>query len=245
MRGAFSPVGEQQFAGYNDYSQQQPHQQPHQQQHQQFQTASPPNANQQPGFDNPYGFFPPGFQNNQAAQLGMQFAGTAMNAMHENVQQNVGRYVSLAQLKHYFDVTNIYVLAKLRLLAFPWLHKNWHRAAERDAAGQVVGFKSPRDDTNSPDLYIPVMSLVTYVITIGLIIGRTGAFSPEVLGYTASSALGIIVFEVLLVKMFCYLLNVGSELQLLDILAFSGYKFVTTIPVVLLKPWAPWWMTWT
>ncbi|KAJ1935499.1 Transport protein yif1 [Linderina macrospora] len=244
MRGAFSPVGEQQFAGYNDYNQQPQQQQ--QQQQQQFQSASPMNAgNQQAGFNNQYGFFPPGFQNNQAAQLGMQFAGTAMNAMQENVQQNMGRYVSLAQLKHYFDVTNIYVLAKLRLIVFPWVNKNWHRAVERDPTGQVVGFKSPRDDTNSPDLYIPVMSLVTYVITIGLIIGRAGVFSPEDLGYTASSALGIIVFEVLLVKMFCYLLNVGSELQLLDILAFSGYKFVTTIPIVLLKSWELSWMTWT
>ncbi|KAI9505823.1 hypothetical protein BX070DRAFT_238712 [Coemansia spiralis] len=175
----------------------------------------------------------------------MQFAGSAMNAMQENVQQNVGRYVSMSQLKHYFDVSNMYVLSKLKMLVFPWLQRNWHRHAERDATGQVVGFKAPRDDTNSPDLYIPVMALVTYVIVIGLIVGRLGVFRPEDLGYTASSALGILVFEVLLVKMFCYLLNVGAELLLLDILACSGYKFVSTIFVVLLKPWAPWWLTWS
>ncbi|KAI8325390.1 hypothetical protein GQ54DRAFT_240044, partial [Martensiomyces pterosporus] len=195
-------------------------------------------------FGNPYGMFAQGFQNNQAAQMGMQFAGSAMNAMQENVQQNVGRYVSLSQLKHYFDVSNIYVLSKLKLILFPWLQKNWHRHAERDPTGQVVGYKSPREDTNSPDLYIPVMALVSYVIAIGLVIGRAGVFHPEDLGYTASSALGIIIFEVLLVKMFCYLLNVGSELQFLDILAYSGYKFVATIIVVLLKPWASWWLTW-
>ncbi|KAJ2512391.1 Transport protein yif1 [Coemansia sp. RSA 2049] len=253
MRGAFSPID--------------PHQQQQQQQQfqhssfgpspqpQQFQSGAPmgaaahPQQHQQQGVANPnfnmaYGFLGQDFQNNQAAQLGMQFAGSAMNAMQENVQQNVGRYVSMRQLKHYFDVSNIYVLAKLKTLVFPWIQRNWHRHAERDATGQVVGFKSPRDDNNSPDLYIPVMGLVSYVIVIGLIIGRLGVFHPEDLGYTASTALGIIVFEVLLIKMFCYLLNVGSELQFLDILAFSGYKFVSTIIVVLFKPWAPWWMTW-
>ncbi|KAJ1959922.1 Transport protein yif1 [Dipsacomyces acuminosporus] len=242
LRGAFSPVGDQQqFSAYNSYGQQ--HQQP-----QNLQTGAPPSTSphqeNQSNFNNPYGMFAQGFQNNQAAQLGMQFAGSAVNAVHENVQQNVGRYISLQQLKHSFDVSNMYVLAKLKLIVFPWLQKNWHRHAERDPTGQVVGFKSPRDDTNSPDLYIPVMALVTYVIAIGLIIGRAGVFQPEDLGYTASSALGIIVFEVLLVKMFCYLLNIGSELQLLDILAYSGYKFVTTIIVVLLKPLALWWITW-
>ncbi|KAJ2850337.1 Transport protein yif1 [Coemansia brasiliensis] len=238
MRGAFSPIDQQQqqqqFAYGNSYAQQpqQPYQPPQ------------PGQAQPPNYD-PYNMFAQGFQNNQAAQLGMQFAGSAMNAMQENVQQNVGRYVSMHQLKHYFDVSNIYVLSKLQILVFPWLQKSWNRQAQRDQTGQVAGFKSPREDTNSPDLYIPVMGLVSYVIMIGLIIGRLGVFHPEDLGFTASSALGIIVFEVLLVKTFCYLLSVGSELQFLDIVAYSGYKFVTTILVVLLKPWAPWWLTWT
>ncbi|KAJ2014667.1 Transport protein yif1 [Coemansia sp. S680] len=254
MRGAFSPISaeqQQQFA-YNSYpNQQQPqnaysqpqptYPQPQYPQQQQQQPFVQPVANQ----STPYGMFAQNLQNNQAAQIGMQFAGNAMNAMQENVQQNVERYVSMRQLKHYFDVSNIYVLSKLRALVFPWMQKSWHRYAERDQTGQVVGYKSPREDVNSPDLYIPVMGLVSYVIVIGLIIGRLGVFHPEDLGYTASSALGVIVFEVLLIKMFCYLLNVGSELQFLDIVAFSGYKFVTTILVVLLRPWAPWWITWS
>ncbi|KAJ2808977.1 Protein transport protein yif1 [Coemansia guatemalensis] len=267
MRGAFSPIDaqqQQQFA-YNNYAAPQPQQpQPQQQQHfqsAQHQSPGPHQYAQHPGaaasaqpqqqppsmanYGDPYGMFAQGFQSNQAAQFGMQFAGSAMNAVQENVQQNVGRYVSMRQLKYYFDVSNIYVLSKLRMLIFPWLQRNWHRHVERDQSGQVVGHMSPREDSNSPDLYIPTMGLVTYVITIGLIIGRMGVFHPEDLGFTASSALGIIVFEVLLVKMFCYLLSVGSELQFLDIVAYSGYKFVTTIIVVLLKPWAPWWLTWS
>ncbi|KAJ2796546.1 Protein transport protein yif1 [Coemansia helicoidea] len=186
--------------------------------------------------------FAQGLQSNHAAQLGMQFAGSAMHAMQENVQQNVGRVVSMSQLKHHFDVSNMYVLSKLRMVAFPWLQRSWHRQAERDQTGQVVGYKTPREDSNSPDLYIPVMGLVSYVIAVGLVMGRMGVFHPEDLGFTASSALGIVIFEVLLVKMFCYLLNVGAELQFPDIVAYSGYKFVPTIVIVALKPVAPWWL---
>ncbi|KAJ2233458.1 Protein transport protein yif1 [Coemansia sp. RSA 485] len=257
MRGAFSPINpqqqqqqpQQQFhqpQPQQQFQQQPPQQQFHQPQPQQQFHAPSPNASAfNNNFASPYSAFTQNFQNNQAAQLGMQFAGNAMNAMQENVQQNVEKYVSMRQLKHYFDVSNIYVLSKLKMLMFPWLQKSWHRHAERDQSGQVAGYKAPREDTNSPDLYIPTMGLVSYIIAVGLVIGRMGVFHPEDLGYTASSALGIVVFEVLLVKMFCYLLNVGSELQFLDIVAFSGYKFVPTIIVVLLKPWAPWWMTWT
>ncbi|KAI7824280.1 YIF1-domain-containing protein [Kickxella alabastrina] len=252
MRGAFSPIDpQQQFQQQPQQFQQQQFQQPQpqQQQQQQFQQQpqqfqQPGNLGTQPNFANPYGAFAQNLQNNQAAQLGMQFAGSAMNAMQENMQQNVSKYVSMRQLKHYFEVSNIYVLAKLKTLLFPWLQKQWHRHAERDQTGQVVGYKAPRADMQSPDLYIPTMGLVSYIIAIGVIIGRLGVFHPEDLGYTASSAMGIVVFEVLLVRMFCYLLNVGAEMQFLDIVAYSGYKFVPTILVVLLKPWAPWWMTW-
>ncbi|KAJ1889849.1 Transport protein yif1, partial [Kickxella alabastrina] len=67
----------------------------------------------------------------------------------------------MRQLKHYFEVSNIYVLAKLKTLLFPWLQKQWHRHAERDQTGQVVGYKAPRADMQSPDLYIPTMGLVS------------------------------------------------------------------------------------
>ncbi|KAJ2540748.1 Transport protein yif1 [Coemansia sp. RSA 1853] len=263
MRGAFSPIDQQQqqFAYGNQpqqsyQQQQQPYQQPQQPQQQQqqqpyqqqpYQQQQQPYQQQQqpPNYNDPYNMFAQNIQNNQAAQLGMQFAGSAMTAMQENMHQNVSRYVSMPQLKKYFDVSNIYVLAKLRILVFPWLQKNWHRHVDRDATGQVSGHKSPRDDSNAPDLYIPCMALVSYVIAIGLVVGRLGVFHPEDLGFAASSAVGIIVFEVLLVKTFCYLLSVGADMQFLDVVAYSGYKFVATIAVVLLKPWAPWWLSWS
>jgi hypothetical protein len=46
-----------------------------------------------------------------------------------------------------------------------------------------------------------------------------------VLGFTASKAIAILIFELVFVKLGCYLLSV-SDLQLLDSIAYSGYKFI-------------------
>jgi protein transport protein YIF1 len=35
----------------------------------------------------------------------------------------------------------------------------------------MEGYKPPRDDINSPDLYIPTMALVTYVLLTGIVAG--------------------------------------------------------------------------
>lgn len=59
-------------------------------------------------------------------------------------------------MKHQFNVSNSYVLNKLRIVVFPWRHRPWSRKVRRsEASGQSEGYQSPRDDINSPDLYIP------------------------------------------------------------------------------------------
>ena len=52
-------------------------------------------------------------------------------------------------IKLYFNVSNSYVIRKLRLVLFPWLHRQSRRLR---AQGEWL---PPRDDINSPDLYIP------------------------------------------------------------------------------------------
>jgi hypothetical protein len=57
-------------------------------------------------------------------------------------------------LKHHFNVSNSYVINKLRIVLFPWRHPTWTRQLLRDEQGTAV-WVPPRDDINSPDLYIP------------------------------------------------------------------------------------------
>ena len=61
-----------------------------------------------------------------------------------------------ARVKQHFNVSNGYVLRKLRLVLWPWRHRPWSRQVTRNAVtGVVEAYKPPRDDVNSPDLYIP------------------------------------------------------------------------------------------
>ncbi|KAJ3207740.1 hypothetical protein HDU67_007265 [Dinochytrium kinnereticum] len=176
------------------------------------------------------------FQNSAAGQLGMQFGAQALQQGQQIVNQNINRYVNMENLRRYFNVSNSYVLNKIRVLLFPFRQKIWTRLVKRsEQDGQMEGFKPPREDLNAPDLYIPVMAFVTYVLLIGALYGVSDKFKPEALGLTSTSALFITGCEILFFKLGCYLLNVTSESSFLDLIAVCGYKYVPIIVVLLLK----------
>ena len=77
------------------------------------------------------------------------------------------------------------------------------------------------------------MAFVTYILLSALLAGLRGDFRPELFGYTASTAIGIVMFEILALKLGCYLLSISNDSQLLDLVAYSGYKFVGIIVTVL------------
>ena len=93
---------------------------------------------------------------------------------------------------------------------------------------------APRDDVNSPDLYIPSMAFVTYVLVCGFLLGVRNEFTPEKLGIQASSALAWLLMEVLLILVALYILNITSNLGFFHLLSFSSYKFVPMIAALLI-----------
>jgi hypothetical protein len=76
------------------------------------------------------------------------------------------------------------------------------------------------------------MALVTYILLSTLIAGLQGQFQPELLGYTASTGLAVVIFEIVGLKLGCYLLGISNQSQLLDLIAYSGYKFVGIIVTI-------------
>ncbi|KAA8908474.1 putative membrane protein [Sphaerosporella brunnea] len=187
------------------------------------------------------------FTDPMTAQMGFNVARAAMSGGTDLAEKNITRYFS--SLKPYFAVTNIYVVRKLSLLLNPWRHVPWSRQITARASAQRPGeaetmFLLPREDLNAPDMYIPLMSFVTYILLSALLYGLSGTFHPELLGYTASSALGAVVFELIGLRLGCYLLSIGNP-QLLDLVAYSGYKFVGVIvsilaTAVLGRGWLSW-----
>jgi len=161
------------------------------------------------------------------AQFGMQLGQNAVAAGQDYVQKNFG-VIPFPLLKHHFNVSNTYVIRKLRLVLFPWMHKPWARRVRRSEQGQSE-WQPPREDINSPDLYIPSMALVTYILLAALQSGLQERFHPEVLGQSASRALAVVLLDFVFVKMGCYFLNVQGPSQVVDLIAYGGYKFVGVI----------------
>lgn len=212
-------------------------------------------AGQQQGWGGFGGFSGAGgvpIMNDATAQMGVQFGQHMAAVGGEYVQKNFNALLPMPVLKHYFNVSNSYVLHKLRIVLFPWRHKPWSRAhrhsvavggvgsayAEtpsgiKTASSGAEGFLPPRDDVNSPDLYIPTMAFVTYIIVTSVILGLESRFHPEVLGLRASRALAIILVELAAIKFGTYILNIQGDHTMMDLLAYSGYKFVGTLITLL------------
>jgi hypothetical protein len=83
-------------------------------------------------------------------------------------------------------------------------------------------------------MYIPVMAFVTYVLLSALLAGLRGSFHPEVMGSTFMYALFVVITEILILKLGTYLLSITNESQLLDLVAYSGYKFVGVIATLVI-----------
>nr|CAX74700.1 Protein YIF1A (YIP1-interacting factor homolog A) [Schistosoma japonicum] len=166
-------------------------------------------------------------QNQFIPDLAARYGSAMFDEGANFVQKNVDQYINRLRLKYYFSVNNSYVAKKIGLILFPFAHTKW--AINYDPAGPVP----PSDDINAPDLYIPLMATITYVLLCGVIFGFQGRFSPEYLGILSSEAFGWLLLEVLLSLFAIYILNIQNNISYLDIVAYCGYKFVSMIVVLI------------
>lgn len=83
-------------------------------------------------------------------------------------------------------------------------------------------------------MYIPVMAIVTYILLSTLLAGLRGQFHPEVMGLSATAAFAVVAIEILGLKFGTYILSISNDSQLLDLVAYSGYKFVGVIVTLVL-----------
>lgn len=159
----------------------------------------------------------------------MAYGTTIASQGKDMVHKELNRFVSINKLKYFFTVDTRYVAKKLRLLIFPYTHQNWELGYHADTR------LTPREDfhANAPDLYIPTMAFITYILLAGVALGIQKRFSPEVLGMCASTALVWIIIEVLALVLALYLISVHTDLTTFDLIAYSGYKYVGIIFTIL------------
>ena len=95
-------------------------------------------------------------------------------------------------------------------LLFPFALRKWTRltlveavsqsrmgeaAAAAAAAAGPLALAPPVLDENAPDLYIPLMAFITFVLITGLVKGMLNAFHPDVLVAACSSMLALHALE--------------------------------------------------
>ncbi|XP_028320556.1 protein YIF1B [Gouania willdenowi] len=194
-----------------------------------FENTSGAEVGPQAGYRNQQGGPPPAGSSGHSlltdpmSNLAMAYGSSLATQGREMMDKNLDRFIPISKLKYYFAVDTLYVGKKLGLLVFPYMHKNWEVSYQQDTP------VAPRFDVNAPDLYIPSMGFITYLLVAGLALGTQNRFSPELLGVHASSALVWLVMEVLVVLLSLYLVTVNTDLTTIDLLAFSGYKYVGMI----------------
>eukprot|EP01056_Protomagalhaensia_sp_Gyna25_P002681 Protomagalhaensia_sp_Gyna_25__2680@NODE_2531_length_1031_cov_196_789315_g2099_i0_p1_GENE_NODE_2531_length_1031_cov_196_789315_g2099_i0NODE_2531_length_1031_cov_196_789315_g2099_i0_p1_ORF_typecomplete_len338_score28_13YIF1/PF03878_15/4_2e38Yip1/PF04893_17/1_4e05_NODE_2531_length_1031_cov_196_789315_g2099_i01261016 len=149
----------------------------------------------------------------------------------------------------HFDVSHGYVVRKLILLLFPYyLLGSCCKAARsrgRESEGSTLGglnyqmTSSPREilpegerPTEKTDLYIPLMSFLSYIILYAWTKGTLNDFEPKILSERTTVTSVTILLETLIcwsVKMWW----IGdTEVPFLEVLATASYKFVSLSVVI-------------
>ncbi|AMD19554.1 HCL597Cp [Eremothecium sinecaudum] len=201
-----------------------------QQRYQQFPQQQQPQQNNLRGFTD------------TRASMAFQFGQSALNQFigsdnFNQLQETVQRATGANHLSHYFQVSNSYVFQKLKIVLIPMLHKQWLRLPDVNGS-----FQPPRNDINSPDMYIPCMGLVTYILAWNLQKGLIGSFDPENLYFKLSSTLAYFVLDLAILKLGLYLLvPVNSKATtLVELTCYVGYKFVPLIFAMMLPSEHTW-----
>lgn len=89
---------------------------------------------------------------------------------------------------------------------------------------ELVNYALPHSDENAPDLYLPVMSLISYCLLCALTYGTSGKFNPEVIPDVTTKCFVTQVLEVLLIRFGFYMMNTPTPI--LDLFSYTGYKYL-------------------
>ena len=89
---------------------------------------------------------------------------------------------------------------------------------------EIVNYALPHSDENAPDLYLPMMSLVTYCLLSAFLYGTAGQFNPEVIADVITKCFVTQIFEILVIRGCLYTME--AAIPFLDIFSYTGYKYL-------------------
>lgn len=143
--------------------------------------------------------------------------------------ENMRQRIDSDRVRYYFTVNNFSVFTKMKNIIFPFLKREWTRA--RISLSSNIGpegvdnqiYQPPRDDPNSPDLYLPLVFFITFIILVGVIAGLKNAFKPDVLVMMATFCFSLFIFELFLACGVLYCLSRAPRYEPVVPRARSGW----------------------
>lgn len=205
------------------------------QQQQQQQSSFDPNSMDN-AMNNAMNFWNPAMSMASAAATGKM--GGVNSQVMMNVAESVGKEFlekgwakavpglerSMLGLRPYFAVDNSYVKRKMNMVLFPFMFREWARQEIEPNPDGTMTYALPQQDENAPDLYIPSMSLLTYVLLCALCYGNAGNFDPEVIPEVTSKCVIFQILEVIAIRIGFY--SMEAPVAILDLLSYTGYKYL-------------------
>lgn len=147
----------------------------------------------------------------------------------ELLQNSMAMWPSVVHgAKKYFNVNHGYVLRKIvwQLVPVPSQKKKAGEISGDDTDWTARIFEGLEQDVEEPDLYIPTMSFITYVLLCGLVHGlRDDFFNPDVLSATIWFSFLILILEVSGAKAVLYM-GGAPQAPVFDIASLLGYKYL-------------------
>lgn len=157
---------------------------------------------------------------NQRISLGIQEQAFQLGSAYINKSMPTRRF---EKLRRYFQIDNMYLIKKLFLIAYPYRGDSWTQHTQRDTSFISIA---------EPDLYIPFMAVITYILLLAGELEMQNKFRPETLGKISTQTIMAYLLEVLLIKGLSFFFE-AKEMELLDIASFFGYKYVYILAMKL------------
>ncbi|XP_077434201.1 protein YIF1A isoform X3 [Vanacampus margaritifer] len=181
------------------------------------------------------------------ASAAVMYGSSLANQGKDMVNKEISRFMSVNKLKYFFAVDTRYVMKKLMILMFPYTHQDWEVRYHRDIP------LTPRQDVNAPDLYIPTMAFITYILLAGMALGIQKRMIFSVLcgllfgsdGYfvaLAWSSCALMFFIVRSLKM-KILTSLASDSMSTNSSAKPQVRMYITVATALFQPAIIYWLT--
>jgi hypothetical protein len=132
-----------------------------------------------------------------------------------------------ASLRLHFAVSNSYVFRKIALVLYPFKNKQWARLNADDGNNGAFYKKAlPKDDVNAPDLYLPFMAFITYVLLFAYLQGTENQFTPEDITNAVWRCLLLHLVEASVIKLGINMIATSTVATFMDVVCYTGYKYV-------------------